>query len=161
MAVDVGHPEVVRYLDRLRAAAAWLPPARRDELVVEIRAHLAESLRFANDGDESAVRAALDRLGAPEDIVAAEDPAGAGAAAAAADGRTTRRWGPLEIGAVLLLTAGSFLAPVVGPIAGIALAWASPAWRHGQKVVATVLTLLPVVLVVLLFTVLLAVRSLS
>jgi hypothetical protein len=63
------------YLRRLDAAASALPAHRREELVSEIRGHLQEALRQAPAGDETAVRNMLERLGPPEEIVAATDPA--------------------------------------------------------------------------------------
>jgi uncharacterized membrane protein len=62
---------VDEYLRRLDAAAAGLPPHRRDELVTEIRDHLEEALRRTPTSDEVAVRNLLERLGPPEDIVEA------------------------------------------------------------------------------------------
>lgn len=56
------------------------------------------------------------------------------------------RWGGLEIAAVLLLSVGSFIAPIVGPIAGLACAWISPAWTTAEKWVATALASLMLVL---------------
>jgi hypothetical protein len=47
------------------------------------------------------------------------------------------RWGALEIAAVLLLSVGSFVLPVVGPVAGLVCAWLSPAWTTSEKWVAT------------------------
>jgi hypothetical protein len=47
------------------------------------------------------------------------------------------RWGALEVAAVVLLSLGSFVAPVVGPVAGLICAWASDAWTTTEKWVAT------------------------
>jgi hypothetical protein len=69
-------PLVDDYLRRLDAAASTLPPDERDELVSEIRDHLQEALRQTPPGDQAAVRNALERLGSPDEIVAAAaDPA--------------------------------------------------------------------------------------
>jgi len=64
-------PLVEDYMRRLEAAAWALPDYRREELLAEIRAHLDEALRQVPAGDEAAVRSTLDRLGSPEEIVAA------------------------------------------------------------------------------------------
>jgi len=64
-------PLVEDYMRRLEAAAWALPDYRRDELLAEIRAHLDEALRQVPAGDEAAVRSVLERLGSPEEIVAA------------------------------------------------------------------------------------------
>jgi hypothetical protein len=69
-------PLVDDYLRRLDAAASTLPTDQRDELVSEIRDHLQEALSQTPPGDQAAVRNALERLGSPEEIVAAAaDPA--------------------------------------------------------------------------------------
>jgi hypothetical protein len=47
------------------------------------------------------------------------------------------RWGGLEIAAVLLLSVGGFLVPIIGPVAGLICAWASDAWTTSEKWVAT------------------------
>ena len=64
-------PLVEDYLRHLEAVASGLPAYRREELLAEIRAHLAEAMRQVPAGDEAAVRSVLDRLGSPEEIVAA------------------------------------------------------------------------------------------
>jgi Domain of unknown function (DUF4190) len=68
-------PLVDDYLRRLDAAASRLPADQREELVSEIRDHLQEALRQTPAGDQAAVRNALERLGSPEEIAAAADPA--------------------------------------------------------------------------------------
>lgn len=72
MTMDLTHPAVARYLDRLAEAARVLPRARADELTDELRAHLTEALADLPAGETAAVLQVLDRLGSPEDIVAAE-----------------------------------------------------------------------------------------
>ncbi len=144
MAVGNDHPAVAAYLARLDAVAASLPPARRLELVGEIRGHVADALAEAGRADDAAVSEVLDRLGDPEDIVAAER----GDAAAVPASMTwpvpaASAWTPVEVIAVVLLTAGTFVIPVVGPLIGLVLVWASVRWTRREKSVATVLTLLP------------------
>ncbi len=51
--------------------------------------------------------------------------------------QATSRWGGLELAAVLLLSLGAFLLPVVGPVAGLVCAWSSTAWTTTEKWVAT------------------------
>jgi hypothetical protein len=60
-------------------------------------------------------------------------------------------WGGLEIAAVVLLALGNFVAPAVGPAVGLVLMCCSPRWSAGEKVVATVLALVPAVLLGLTF----------
>jgi hypothetical protein len=124
------HPLAEDYLGRLEALAHPLSPRDRHELLTELRSHLEAGLpQGTTDSD---VRNLLDDLGSPEDIVAAAgaDPG-------------PHAWGALELIAVLCLTAGAVLLPVVGPLVGICLAWASVRWTRREKTVATVLTFLP------------------
>ena len=46
-------------------------------------------------------------------------------------------WGGLEVAAVVLLAAGAFVLPFIGPVVGLVLAWTSSAWTSTEKVVAT------------------------
>jgi hypothetical protein len=55
--------------------------------------------------------------------------------------RSTGPWGGLEIAAVVLLTAGAVLLPVVGPIVGLVLALSSDRWSARDKTIAAVLCL--------------------
>jgi uncharacterized membrane protein len=146
------HPLAEEYLHQLGTAAQGLPPQERDELLAEIRAHLQAGLPDA-PGDAD-VRNLLDSLGRPEDIVAAARSESGGAPVAdQPDWRPpptvspppASPWGTLEILAVLGLTVGTFLLPVVGPAVGIVLAWVSERWTRREKPVATVLTVLPVI----------------
>lgn len=57
------------YRQRLRAATATLPADVRDELLDDVEAHLAEVR--ASSPTPDAARAALDRLGSPEEVAAA------------------------------------------------------------------------------------------
>jgi hypothetical protein len=123
---------VEEYLRRLRTAAAGLPPDRRGELLEEIEGHIAGARAAGAAADEAAVRTLLDRLGPPEVIAAAAaDDAGPTAPVALAPPGTG-----LELAAVLLLTAGSFV-PVVGWLAGVALLWSSRRWTVGDKLLGT------------------------
>ena len=146
---------VMDYLDRLDAAAARLPLDRRVELVAEVREHITTALAREDRRDEPAVRTVLERLGSPEEIVAAEaDPDGsapvasAGAPTAWADGRPP--WGANETVAVLLLTVGAVLLPFVGPILGLVFVWLSARWTRLLKsfvtvVVVTIFVVVPMV----------------
>lgn len=139
------HPLAEDYLGRLETLAQALPPRDRHELLTELRGHIHVGLPDgATDAD---VRNLLDDLGAPEDIVAAAnvDSGVAGPPGATRPGGVTQRWGVVEVIAVLALTAGAFIVPVVGPLVGICFAWASPRWTRREKAVATILALLPLV----------------
>lgn len=141
------------YLGRLEAAAWPLPAERRGELLVEVREHIETALAEAGRRDEVTARNVLERLGRPEEIVAAEADAGGTAGwtpptPAAAERRS--RWGFLEIGAILLLTLGAYFLPIVGPMIGLLFVWLSNEWTTRQKWVATaivvVLLMIPVLL---------------
>jgi hypothetical protein len=163
---DTADTALVRdYLGRLQAAGWGLAPARRDELVAEVREHIVEALRaeqaHGHEG-EAVVRNVLERLGPPEDIVRAESESqaygvagappsgyapygspGQAASTAPPYGREGL-WGPVEIAAVLLLALGGFVLPVVGPVTGLVLVWVSSQWTRTQKVIGSALGLLPV-----------------
>ena len=96
------------------------------------------------------MRNVLERLGPPEEIVAAEGVGApdavrgeAGGAATAAGMAATRSpWGAVEIIAVLLLTVGSVLLPFIGPLIGLVFVWASAQWTTRQKGIATAIVLI-------------------
>jgi uncharacterized membrane protein len=136
------HPLIADYLSRLDAAAAGLPQQQRAELMAEIREHIDHDIGAAGGADEIAVRNALERLGPPEEIVAAAD---AGASASpAADQR--RRVGVLEIAALIALA----VLPLLGWIVGAVLVVLSTAWTSRDKLVGLLLPLAFVVLGALL-----------
>jgi hypothetical protein len=126
------------YLTRLAGASQALPPDGRTESLAEIRGHIAASLSGATDADEAAVRTMLDRLGDPADIVAAaveNDPP----EPPSVPGTQGRRPGiGLEVGAVVMLTAGS-LVPVIGWVVGLMLLWSSGVWRRSEKLLGTLI----------------------
>ena len=171
------------YLGRLDRAATTLPPDRRAELVAEIGEHIAAALEAGDPTSEAQVRTVLDRLGQPDEIVAAArehagalgapagsqpgwgdpawgdpvwgDPAwggpgpgepGWGGPGAAGPGRVgpgwveapvlRRRGTGLELAAVLMLTAGSFI-PVLGWLVGVLLLWTSTRWTWREKLLGT------------------------
>lgn len=127
------------YLTRLAHAARDLPPDRRAELLSEIREHIAASRAEETFADEASVRTMLDRLGDPVDIVAAaveDDPPGHPAYAGGSRGQ--RLGIGLEVGAVVMLTAGSLI-PVIGWVVGVILLWSSSRWRRSEKVLGTLI----------------------
>lgn len=111
------------YLARLRAAAADLPAASRDELLDDVRSHIAEArAREAQETDASILNI-LDRLGEPSVVVAdLRERLGI---------RPSEPYRPglLEIAAIVLL-------PFLWPI-GVILLWVSPAWKPRDKVIGT------------------------
>ncbi len=142
------------YLARLETAAARLPAGRRAELVADVREHITAALATSDSPDEATVRNVLERLGSPEEIVAAESEAsgertepaamtigGEGAVAAARPGM-----GALEVVALLLVTVGAFVLPIIGPAIGIGLVWLSRAWSTRLKLVVTAIVLVVLIL---------------
>jgi uncharacterized membrane protein len=134
------------YLRELHIVAQGLPADRRDELVEEITAHIAEARQ--SDGSPLAVRNILDRLGDPADIVraAADTPPGSqawsGASSSAghpAGQPATQpgRAGALELAAVLFLLLGGIVIPVLGWFIGVVLLWMSPRWTAKDKLLGT------------------------
>lgn len=114
------------YLTRLADAARVLPPDRRTELVSEIREHIDTWMSGNTGADEPAIRTMLDRLGEPDDIVAAAmeiDP--------------PERDLVVEWLAVVCLTAGSLI-PFFW-LTGVALLWYSSLWRRSEKILATLI----------------------
>jgi hypothetical protein len=125
------HPAVAAYLARLDALCAHLPADRREELRTDLLDHLRDAL--PDDADEASVRAALDRLGPPEDIVAAEQGPDPVATTMEPGGAGVR-----EALAVAFLTVGSFI-PVIGWLVGAVLLWTSKRFTPGEKLAATLL----------------------
>lgn len=99
-----------------------------------IAEHITAARASGDAADEADVRTVLDRLGEPEEIVAAahkDVPPGSGPPPVAQPRGTGH-----ELAAVLLLTAGS-LVPVVGWLAGGVLLGTSSLWRGREKVLGT------------------------
>ena len=116
---------VADYLRRLEQAAAPLTRSRRDELLAEIREHIDDALLEAGAADEVAVRNVLERLGPPEEIVAAAGPA-------------QRRSGRLELAAMIALAI-----PFLGWFIGVVLVAASRAWTGREKAAGIAIVLVP------------------
>ena len=113
------------YLARLEQALATLPPARRAELVDDVRSHIAEARRALGEETDADLLNILDKLGDPADIAAdARDRLGTQPAPPPVP------LGMLEIAAIVALV-------LVWP-AGIALVWLSSAWSRRDKLIATV-----------------------
>lgn len=130
------NPLVADYLRQLERASAPLPRSRRRELLAEIREHIDDALLEAGAADEVAVRNVLERLGPPEEIVAAAGPAVG----------PTGRAGVLEIVALVALAV-----PVVGWFVGIPLLIVSRAWPARDKVIASLLSVMPVFIIGFLY----------
>jgi len=119
------HPLAETYVKELRHAAKKLPRAQRNELIAEIRAHLAEAAPAC--ASQADVLTALERLGEPAGILVEQ---GGGPAPLA------RRLGFHEIAAILLLMFGGFLV-FVGWLGGVFLLWTSDRWTLRDKLIGT------------------------
>jgi len=144
------NPLAEDFLRRLDAEARMLPDQDREDLLTELRSHLEAGL--GEDASDADVRNLLADVGSPADIVAAatseldaDSAVGQRASGRTPSDRRDDPWGTVEIVAVLGLTVGAILIPVLGPLVGLCFAWASTRWTTREKVVATVLTLLPLV----------------
>jgi hypothetical protein len=123
------HSLVRSYLERLDGALRDVPPARRKEIVSEIREHIGEATGgSAENASEAEVRTILDQLGDPETI--AED-------ARDRFDVPERKGGALEGFALVLLLVGGFIGLGVGWIAGAVMLWVSKVWTTRDKVIGT------------------------
>jgi hypothetical protein len=114
------------YLKRLGVAARGLPRAERRELRAQIEEHLR--LAVGDEPGEAEVRAALERLGDPDEIVAEQYGR-----------REARRGiGGQAVGAIALLLVGGFLAGI-GWVVGVVMLWTSVAWTTREKLIGTLL----------------------
>lgn len=142
MDVVSGDRLVTDYLSRLHATAWQLPADRRTRLVHGTRDRLQDELgeQPAADG----ARAALARLGTPQDLVQAE--LAEGGQVSAAPVRSPSVWGSREVAAVLLLAIGGLALPVLGPVVGLVVAWFAERWSVAQRLLAALIYLLTVLL---------------
>ena len=112
------HPLGDEYLRRLERAARVLPRGQREELLAEIRSHIAAGL--APDATDAEARNLLDDLGSPADIVAAARP-----------GHVPTRRGAREVLALIFLVTG--FPWILGWLIGVGLLVSSPLWSGRQK----------------------------
>jgi uncharacterized membrane protein len=120
------------YLARLRVAATNLPSNVRDELIEDMRSHIAEARTREPLETDATILNILDRLGEPDAVVAEAGRRPDVFGSSQPTGRPEPyRPGILEIAAVVLLP---FLWPV-----GVILLWISPAWKTRDKVIGTLL----------------------
>jgi uncharacterized membrane protein len=125
------NPQVEAYLRQLDFALSSLPWEQRNEIFSDISEHIQRELAAAGD-QPGAVDAVLQRVGDPHAIAQeAGAPPTMPAMPPPARGRG------LEIAAILLISAGSFLIPFVGWIIGVALLWASSRFTRADKLVGT------------------------
>lgn len=123
-------PRVEAYLRQLDFALSPLPWEQRNEIFTDISEHIERELA-ATGGDPDAVDDVLRRVGDPHAIAV---EAGAPPAPVVHVRRAGRG---VEIAAVLLISAGSFLIPFLGWIVGVALLWASRRFSRADKLIGT------------------------
>lgn len=99
------HPLITDYRERLHAAAGGMPADDRAELLADLDAHLHE-IGERHAGDEAGLRSALDRLGAPADVVGADD------APAARPPERSRDLAGFAVAGMVLLLVGGITAPI-------------------------------------------------
>lgn len=112
------------YLGAVSYACADVDPLRRDELIEELREHIAAARGALYQQTEAAVRTILDRLGEPSAIAAEArlgEP-GLPEPPAVSEPRKARRWGPSTLGmwlgfflVIIILVAGAALYLMVAP----------------------------------------------
>jgi hypothetical protein len=122
-------PRVEAYLRQLDFALSPLPWEQRNEIFTDISEHIERELA-STGGNPAAIEDVLRRVGDPH-AIAVE------AGAPPAPVPMPRNGRGLEIAAVLLISAGSFLIPVLGWLVGVALLWASRRFSRADKLVGT------------------------
>jgi uncharacterized membrane protein len=122
-------PRVESYLRQLDFALSPLPWEQRNEIFTDISEHIERELA-STGGDPAAVEDVLRRVGDPHAI--AQE-----AGAPAAPMPPPRQGRGLEIAAVILISAGSFLIPVLGWIVGVVLLWVSRRFTRADKLIGT------------------------
>ena len=115
------------YLARIRAAAGDLPAGACDELLDDMRSHIAEARAHDQEETDATILNILDRLGDPG-VVVVDARERLGIRPAAASGP-----GILEIAALVLL-------PFIW-IIGVILLWVSPAWKTRDKLIGSIFSL--------------------
>ena len=118
---------VDEYLGRLDAALAGEPPDRREEIVGEIRSHIAEERSHLSDETDADLHNLLERLGDPTELAQAARPA----TASKEGGVAPSSFGPVEVLALVLT-------PIIWPV-GVILYWLSPRWNTRDKLIATLI----------------------
>jgi uncharacterized membrane protein len=116
---------VEEYLQRLEREMTDLSPDSRNEIIDEIRRHIAEERSGLADESDAALMTVLERLGDPADIGAEARGSKKPRISVAA----TRRFGTLEVLALILLVAA-------WPVGAILL-WVSKTWTTREKLLGT------------------------
>jgi uncharacterized membrane protein len=123
------------YLARLESELIPVPADRRQELLADVREHLAEARAVLAEETDADLLNFLDRFGDPAELARAAMDAPAEPAVALPPAYPTTGWGWIEVAAILLLI-------LVWP-AGAILVWLSRFWRTRDKLIATILGAVP------------------
>jgi len=118
---------VDEYLQRLERELTDLSPYNRNEIIDEIRRHIAEESGGLPDESDAALMNLLERLGDPADIAAAAR----GDEMARTSVAKARRFGTVEVVGLILLVAA-------WPVGAILL-WVSKIWTTREKVLGTLI----------------------
>ncbi|MDY0909038.1 HAAS signaling domain-containing protein [Microbacterium sp. CFBP9034] len=140
------HPAVRAYLTDLHRAVAAKDPAQADAVMAGVADHIRDAAADADArGARFEVDAVLRELGDPAFIAADVEPAAAETVPPTRAERFSDSWGGV-VTAVLLLTVGTLWLTMIGWAAALCLVWASQRWSRADKVVATAVW--PVVVVI-------------
>src|SRR5205823_2159906 len=121
-------PQLVdEYLQQLERELTDLSPDSRNEIIDEIRRHIAEERGGLADESDATVMNLLERLGDPGDIAAEAR----GSKKPRTSVATTRRFRTLEVLALILLV-------VAWPVGAILL-WISKTWTTREKLLGTLI----------------------
>jgi hypothetical protein len=123
-------PRVEAYLRQLDYALSPLPWEQRNEIFTDISEHIERELA-STSGNADAVDDVLRRVGDPHAIAVEAGAPPAPVMPASRPGRG------LEIAAVLLISVGGVLIPVLGWIVGVVLLWVSRRFTRADKLVGT------------------------
>jgi uncharacterized membrane protein len=116
---------ISEYMSRLERALAHAPDPRRQELMDEVRAHIAEARRQLPNETDADLLNILDRLGDPAETAAAE----LGRTDVTPEHRSSSR--ALEIATIVLLL-------LFWPV-GVVLLWMSEKWTVRDKLIGTLI----------------------
>lgn len=132
-----------QYLDRVAGELHDLPATERSEILSDLRAHIDEAVGDPATASEADVRNVLERLGDPVELARESRERRSDEASDRSPGvyrRVKTGPGALEVVAIVLTA-------LFWPI-GVILAWLSPRWLHRDKVIATIVPFVSLLLMI-------------